>query len=357
MTAMALSAGTSEAALDALFHVFSSGTLALPDDGRVLFLRARDGRWWNGVSRENWVFEQSFKPFAQALERSGLRVGEPSTDEKFSVVLVLPPRQRDEARALFARAVRHATPGGIVVAAVANTEGAKSSEADLRQLVGEVGVMSKHKCRIFWTAPLKEPVDPSMLDAWSKLDGLRTIKAGGFISRPGLFAWDRIDSASALLVENLPSTLRGRVADLGAGYGYLASEVIRRCPNVSAVDLYEAEARALEPARENMQALLRETESAVAVDVIWHDVTRGLPKRYDVIVSNPPFHQGRADQPELGQSFIAAAANALQPEGALWLVANRHLPYEAMLETRFANVRTVVIKNGFKVIQATGVRA
>ena len=91
--------------------------------------------------------------------------------------------------------------------------------------------------------------------------------------------------------------------------------------------------------------------------VHWHDVTRGLPQRYDAIVSNPPFHQGRADLPELGRAFIASAADALRPDGRLLLVANRHLPYEAILDRRFREVRTLVAQEGFKVIEATGVRA
>jgi 16S rRNA (guanine1207-N2)-methyltransferase len=86
-------------------------------------------------------------------------------------------------------------------------------------------------------------------------------------------------------------------------------------------------------------------------------VTRGLPQRYDAIVSNPPFHQGRADLPELGRAFITSAADALQPDGRLLLVANRHLPYEAVLGQRFREVRTLVTQEGFKVIEATGVRA
>jgi 16S rRNA (guanine1207-N2)-methyltransferase len=72
-----------------------------------------------------------------------------------------------------------------------------------------------------------------------------------------------------------------------------------------------------------------------------------------VIVSNPPFHaQDRADRPELGQRFIAAAAHALAPRGRLWLVANRHLPYEESLGTHFATVRTVAQAEGFKVVEA-----
>ena len=200
-------------------------------------------------------------------------------------------------------------------------------------------------------------MDQALLSEWQALDATRAIDDGRFVSRPGLFAWNRIDPASDLLAAALPGNLRGRVADLGAGYGYLACEVLRRCVGVSAIDLYEAEARALEPARINLDAALRQCDRPIETSINWHDVTTGLPKRYDAIVSNPPFHQGRADQPELGQTFINAAANALETNGSLWLVANRHLPYELTLATRFGSVETVMVKDGFKVFKAQGVRA
>jgi 16S rRNA (guanine1207-N2)-methyltransferase len=82
-----------------------------------------------------------------------------------------------------------------------------------------------------------------------------------------------------------------------------------------------------------------------------------LPQRYDAIVSNPPFHQDRADLPELGRAFITSAADALQADGRLFIVANRHLPYEALLQSRFRDVRAVLVRDGFKVIAASGVKA
>ena len=139
-----------------------------------------------------------------------------------------------------------------------------------------------------------------------------------------------------------------RAADLGAGGGYLAIELVTRNPGIHAIDLYEAEARALEVARLNLPTVQR----PLTVGFHWHDVRTGLPSRYDVIISNPPFHHGRADAPELGHGFIIAAANALNPSGQLWLVANRHLPYEAVLGEHFAQVRVVVVRDGFKVIAA-----
>lgn len=355
MTAV-FSAAAPDAALEALFVPFETGLLSLPADGRVLFMRARDGFRLREMARPGWVCEQSFRPFADALERSGLRLGSPESDERYPLVLVLPPRQRDEARALFAQAMRRAAPGGLVLAAMPNSEGAKSGEADLARLAGPLQVISKHKCRVFWTAPLSDAADPALLEEWSALDAPQR-NAAGYVSRPGLFAWDRVDTASALLAGHLPADLSGRLADLGAGYGYLATQVLARCVGVTGLDLYEAERRALEPARLNLEDAQRACGRPVPFAMHWHDVTQGLLDRYDAIVSNPPFHQGRADLPELGRAFIDTAAGALWPHGRLWLVANRHLPYEATLAARFTEVRTVTTQEGFKVIEARGVRA
>lgn len=345
-----------DTALEALFVPFDGGDLALPADGRVLFLRARDGFRLREMAKKSWVCEQTFKPFAEALMRSGLTVASPDSEERYPLVLVLPPRQRDEARALFAQAVRRASEGGIVLAAVPNAEGAKSAQADLSALAGLLHQLSKHKCRVFWTQPLGTAINPALLQAWTSLDEPRLNEAG-YASRPGLFAWDRVDTASALLAAHLPSDLSGRIADLGAGYGYLSTQVIARCAAVTSVDLYEAEARALDPARRNLERAVSDAGRAVNFALHWHDVTQGLPHRYDAIVSNPPFHQGRADLPELGRAFIDTAADALHPHGRFWLVANRHLPYEATLAARFNEVRTVIMQDGFKVIEAREVRA
>ena len=246
--------------------------------------------------------------------------------------------------------------GGVIVAAQANDQGARSAQDDLQALLGPLRAVSRRKCRAFWRDVDRASIDAALLAEWSALDEVRTILDGRCWSRPGLFAWDRVDAASALLAGYLPSTLAGRVADLGAGYGYLATEVLRRCAGVTAIDLFEAEALAREPARRNLLAAADARRDPVATEFFWHDVTQGLPRRYDAIVSNPPFHEGRADQPELGRAFIEAAADALDACGEFWLVANRHLPYEATLARRFGAVRNVAEHAGFKVIAATQVR-
>lgn len=340
----------SDPALETLLLPFASGELAWPD-APALFLRARDGWALRQFPLRRLVCEQSFKSDADALVRAGLEVVEAASlaSVGFPLVLVLPPRQRDEMRALFARAVSLVAPGGIVAAAMANDEGAKSGESDLRRLAGLGGKLAKNHCRTFWTPPLHGGHDAELFAQWSQLDAPRPILGGRFVSRPGVFAWDRIDAASALFAECLPDDLAGVGADLGAGYGFLSTEILSRNASVLQLHLYEAEARALECTRINLAPFA----DKVRINFRWHDVAAGLPQRYDFIVTNPPFHATqKAGRPDIGQRFIVVAAEALNPGGRLWLVANRHLPYEQTLGAHFARVRAVAERDGFKVVEA-----
>ena len=341
--------------LETLFLPLLDGPLAWPARG-ALFVRARFGAPLQAPAWPGLVCQQTFQPDAAALERANLRVLTRALDaatERFPLVLLLPPRQRDEARALVARALRAVEPGGRILACASNNEGARSSEADLERLAGPVTTLSKNKCRVFWTAPLERPRDAALAEEWLQLDAPRPIADGRFISRPGVFAWDRIDVASELLARHLPPNLAGRAADLGAGFGYLGVELLERCAGVTALDLFEAERRALDLARRNLAAF----ESRARIRYFWHDVTAGLVDRYDTIVCNPPFHtHARADRPDVGRRFIAAAAEALQPGGRLWMVANRHLAYEAALGAGFERVRIVTQQHGYKIVEAVKAR-
>ena len=340
-------------ALQALWLPFIDDVLAWPPGG-ALFLGARDGwplhrRRWPGLA-----CVQSFRPAFDALQRSGFETAPaPDPGARWPMVLLLPPRQREATRALFAQALEVLEPGGRIVAAMPNAEGAKSGAADLARIAGPLQTLSKHKCRVFWTDPLDGQVDPGLATEWRALGAPReldfTVAGHPVRSRPGVFAWDRIDRASALLAAHLPGDLAGEGADLGAGWGYLAMEVLARCPAVRALDLYEADADALDLARTNLAPFAEHAR----LGSHWHDVSAGVPRKYDFIVSNPPFHaQGRADRPDLGRAFLVAAADALSPGGRLWLVANRHLPYEGVLDARFSAVRIVAQAEGFKVVEA-----
>jgi 16S rRNA (guanine1207-N2)-methyltransferase len=329
---------------DPAFQTLMRAHAALPiaQSADVLFLRARAGAGLLG----HWRCVQSARFLADALSAQGLNVTADAENVpgSFARVLLLPPRQRTEARALLAQGLMQLAPGALLLSAAENNEGARSMQADMEALAGSVGVLSKNKCRA--VSANADALNLALAAQWLAADQPHDI-ADGFRSRPGLFAWDHVDPASALLASVLPHDLVGVGADLGAGFGYLSAEVLRTNPGVSGLDLYEAEHRALPLAKHNLQKY-----STPVLRYFWHDVARGLPHAYDFIVSNPPFHQSRADVPELGIAFLHAAAQSLRVGGRFLLVANRHLPYETFLSTHFASVRSIIQKQGFKVLEA-----
>jgi len=348
----------SDPALDTLLLPFATRALAFPEAGPVLFLRARMGQalLQPGVPRERFLCHQTFQPFARDLSAARLALARDAAEPKgpFQLTLVLPPRQRDEARYLLAEAVTLTNAGGVIAAAATNTEGARSIEADFAKLTGDVVSLFKNKSRVFWVTLDPERIDRDLLQAWLALGTSRKLEADSrFLTRPGLFAWDRIDAGSALLAQHLPADLAGDGADLGCGFGYLGAEILARCPGVTALDCYEAERLALDLACENLTPLA----GNMRLDFLWHDVTDGLRGSYDFIVSNPPFHTGRADRPDLGQAFIIAGAKALKPGGRMFIVANQHLPYEATFGVHVARHRIIAAADGYKIIEAINIQA
>lgn len=339
----------SDPALETLLLPLETGAVELRPDAQVLFLRARAGRSLEALGEFNVLCVQSFAPDRDALQKAGFKVEAETETSGFDAVLVLPGRQRQEARAQLANAVAKAREGGLVMACAPNTEGAKTLESDLAELLGGAGKMTKNKCRVVWETVRADALDRQRLSDWLALDAPRPVLDGTYVSRPGIFAWDRIDPASKLLASLLPETLKGRGADLGAGFGYLARAVLEKAPNVAGMDLYEAEKRALDLAEQNLAAF----KGKKTMTGIWSDVTKGIEGPYDFVVSNPPFHQaGKADRADVGQGFIRAAAAGLRSGGEFYMVANRHLPYEQTLTEVFAHVVQLADEGGYKVIKA-----
>ncbi len=153
MRATGIRAPAPDAALAALFVPFESSGLALPADGRVLFLRARAGLRLREMAQPAGLCEQSFMPFADELARQGLRVGEPDAGRAICAGAGAAAAPARRGTRLVCACSGLAGAGRHGVGRMPNAEGAKSGEGDLTRLAGAVQHLSKHKCRVFWATP------------------------------------------------------------------------------------------------------------------------------------------------------------------------------------------------------------
>ncbi len=315
----------------------ASGAVSLPDlpaGGRVLLLRPPSDLDLSGLP-DTIVAVHGFRPEVEALEARGLSVAA-EIEGRFEAAVVFAARARALTLDLIARACAAVPPGAPVLVDGAKADGIDGTFRACRAAFETTEAFSKAHGKVFAFAAAPAPA------GWLAEPG----EADGFVTRAGVFSADGVDPGSALLASHLHD-LKGRVCDLGAGWGFLASAVLAS-PGVTRCDLVEAEADALECARLNV------TDPRAAF--YWADATRwpiaGLTGGHDLVVSNPPFHTGRRADPDLGRAFVQAAARLAAPRGRLRMVANRHLPYEATLGAAFAEVVVLEDRGGYKVIEA-----
>ncbi len=309
------------------------GGLVLPDGGAISAILPQPGTDLSALPRDRVQVVQPFRPFFDHFRQAGFdTVAESGGDCAVAVVFL--PRAKAQARAVLADAAARATD--LVVVDGAKTDGIDSLLKEVRKRVPVDGPIAKAHGKIFWFRP-----SPAAFADWRAPD---TQLVEGFHTAPGVFSADAIDPASRLLAEALPAHPGRHVADFGAGWGYLAARLLQD-DRLETLDLVEADHVALDCARRNV------IDSRARFH--WADVAGWTPERpLDAVITNPPFHVSRAADPALGRAFIDAAAHVLAPSGVLWLVANRHLPYEAALADRFREVTEIAGDRRFKILRA-----
>ena len=312
-----------------------SGLMPVPAEGKIAVIRPRVGDDLAGLPKDRVEVVTGFRPDHDWFAGRGYAV-KAQAEGPYAAAVVCLPRARAQGRALVSLAASVTVAGGPVAVDGQKTDGVDAMLKELRGRVALSDALSKAhgKMAVFAAGP--------DLSDWAD----RPADVEGFRTVAGVFSADGIDRGSALLAACLPADMKGKVADFGAGWGYLARVVLAR-DGVKECHLVEAEADALDCARHNVVDARAQFH--------WADATTfRMPKLMEHVVMNPPFHQGRDADPALGMAFIGAAARALAPDGTLWVVANRHLPYDRALGTLFRDVQEIGGDAAFRVTRASG---
>jgi 16S rRNA (guanine1207-N2)-methyltransferase len=278
----------------------------------------------------------------------------------YDAAVLLIPAGRKFARRWLAQAHAALRPGGYLYLAGPKGEGIESLVRDAKDLCGQASTLAyrEHNRAGIATKRADTP-----LPAWAVDPGTApgtwhhfTIDAAGHTfgidSLPGVFSYDRLDEGTALLIHALTTPQSripqgGSVLDLGCGYGILG--LLAAAEGAGRVDMVDISLPAIASSERNLTAAGLTNARALAGDTF-----AAVPgERYDLIVTNPPFHTGKAVDFDSARRFMRESCDVLTPQGQLLLVANAFLPYEQVLRERYRRVEQVAATPRFQVLRAT----
>jgi 16S rRNA (guanine1207-N2)-methyltransferase len=167
-------------------------------------------------------------------------------------------------------------------------------------------------------------------------------------SLPGVFSFDHLDAGTKMLLDGIKIEPGSKVLDVGCGYGMIG--LFAATHGAAWVDFIDSDLLAVASCKQTLSNN-RITNAAVYTGDLLDPV---VSNKYDLILSNPPFHAGQAVNYQIAEALIKQSYLVLNPSGCLTIVANRFIPYDRLINEIFANVSYLAETGRFYVL--TGIR-
>lgn len=254
------------------------------------------------------------------------------------------PKSKAEAAMVIAWLGAKAAPGSRLWVAGENHSGVRSAPAWLENdgwSVRKVGSM--RRSTLFVAEPPVRSA-PFRLENWFA----RFELPGGepVCTLPGVFSHGRLDAGSAALLPWLGSHApSGHLVDFGCGGGVI-SAALHSLGQVQKITALDADWLAVLSTRKTAECLDADWE------ILWSEGWQESTGPYDGVITNPPFHSGRATDYGITRAMLEGMPRHLNPGGQLLAVVNQHLPYQPWLDQAFRTVRKLQRKGEYVIWQA-----
>ena len=165
------------------------------------------------------------------------------------------------------------------------------------------------------------------------------------ISDNGVFSKEKVDFGSELLLKNLdPSSMQGKVLDVGCGYGTIGLSL--KVANVDLeVDMVDVNDRALELVG------LGAIENNVTVNAFKSNMYENVTSKYHSIITNPPIRAGK----DVVYGIFEGALDHLEENGALYVVIRKQQGAESAIRKIneiFGNCTVLDKSKGYYILKA-----
>ncbi|HEY7413958.1 MAG TPA: methyltransferase [Ktedonobacteraceae bacterium] len=222
-------------------------------------------------------------------------------------------------------------PGGCLYVVGAKNRGILTVARRLQEIFGNVRTLTISKGHRVLCAS-KKAANVIDLGQWQQVS---------------VFAGSQLDEGTALLLEALKVYENDEALDLGCGAGFIGLHIAARAikGHITMIDSSLAAVEAAQNAIEqsglsNIRVLAGDSAQAIT------------DQRFDLVATNPPFHQGGIQTGEIAVRFIQDAARVLRSRGRFYVVANRFLKYELTMREHFRTVEEIAGNGKYKVLLA-----
>jgi 16S rRNA (guanine1207-N2)-methyltransferase len=254
-------------------------------------------------------------------------------ENHFDLIAFRLGRGTAQLNAVLVEAFRLLAPGGSLIVSGHNQEGIKSFAKRGESHFGNLALQGlKSSCRLLrFRKESDTPSDPVEDPRYFHPVRLELAYSGGerleYLTKPGIFAYRATDAGTALLAAHLPSCAGKSVLDLGCGSGALSLAAFRL--GAEAVLATDNNAVAIACAERNFSL------HGMRGQVLCSDLAEGAPGEYDLILTNPPFHNDAETDYTLPGRILRTVLRLLKPGGEAYLVANQFLDYSVQAKLLF----------------------
>lgn len=297
-------------------------------------------------------FHQYFDVFQAASahcekQTFGAAIPSGSSTTIYDGIVIYLPKSKAHLDMLLANVRDVVDANGTIVVVGANDGGIKSIGKRMKQQFGQAQKRDSARHCAIWCSPNKSSPAPFRLDDYIKVNTYSVNQINWQIaSLPGVFSHGALDPGTQLLLESLPQKLKPDILDFACGAGVIGCYLGKRQPDIT-LNFSDINALALYACQRSCEL------NGLAADI---RPSNGLAEwslqRFQLIITNPPFHSGIATDYEVSEKFIAEAGQHLRKKGDLYLVANRFLAYPELLDKHLNRAADLSRSNKYSVYHA-----
>ncbi len=281
----------------------------------------------------DWLTAQAYRPLGEPQVRFAIPQPQDIADKQ---VILLWPKAKQQALALLQLVATQVQECWIVGA---NDAGGKSiGKACAALSESSEKTDSARHCSL-WNLQLRVNNEFN----WLKQAQSFNWQEQAYLTLPGVFSHGKLDTGTALLLEHVPAPAHGKLLDLGCGSGVIGLSMKAAEPaldiTLADIDAFAIRSSQLNSVRLNLPAAIQASDGLSSIE-----------GKFDYLFSNPPFHLGKETDYEFARRLFSEARQHLTRDGQMWIVANRHLPYEDWAAEQFRQVEIMVQDKGFKLL-------